>query len=160
MNGLRRMIVAAIAVSPFLAGLPAFADTTIAVSLWDKPGMDMAAGLGHGMGGDMSKTNMGITLSTSEVAAGTVTLDATNDSKDMIHEMVMAPLTSPDDVLAYKADLDKVDEDAAIHLGEVAELEPGQKGALTLDLKPGQYILYCNIPGHYMAGMWTVLTVK
>ncbi len=160
MNGTRRMIVAALALSPVLAALPASADAVISASLWDKPGMDMATGLGHGMGGDMSKANMGITLSKSEVAAGSVTLNATNDSKDMIHEMVVAPLTSPDEVLAYKADLDKVDEDAAVHLGEVAELEPGQKGALTINLKPGQYILYCNIPGHYMAGMWTVLTVK
>jgi uncharacterized cupredoxin-like copper-binding protein len=27
-------------------------------------------------------------------------------------------------------------------------------------LKPGRYILYCNIPGHYALGMWTLLTVK
>ena len=27
------------------------------------------------------------------------------------------------------------------------------------DLKPGRYMLYCNLPGHYMAGMWTLLEV-
>ena len=26
-------------------------------------------------------------------------------------------------------------------------------------LKPGLYILYCNIPGHYVLGMWTLMTV-
>ena len=47
-----------------------------------------------------------------------------------------------------------IDEDAAGHLGEVSELEPGKSGALRLDLKPGRYALICNVPGHYVAGMW------
>lgn len=62
--------------------------------------------------------------------------------------------------LPYNKAENKVIEDDAGHLGEVAELEPGQNGALTLTLKPGQYILYCNIPGHYALGMWTLFTVK
>lgn len=35
------------------------------------------------------------------------------------------------------SDEEKVDEDAAGHIGEVAELETGQSGALTMTLKPG-----------------------
>ena len=65
----------------------------------------------------------------------------------------------PNTPLPYDETLMKVDEDAAGHLGEVAELAPGQSGALRLTLKPGQYILYCNIPGHYAVGMWSLLTV-
>ncbi len=61
---------------------------------------------------------------------------------------------------SYDETMQKVDEDAAGHLGEVAELEPGASGSLTLTMKPGTYILYCNIPGHYAAGMWTLFTVK
>ena len=38
-------------------------------------------------------------------------------------------------------------------------MQPGATKALTLDLKPGTYLLVCNLPGHYAAGMWTVLTV-
>jgi uncharacterized cupredoxin-like copper-binding protein len=53
-----------------------------------------------------------------------------------------------------------VDEERAGHLGEVSELEPGKTGALRLDLKPGNYLLFCNIPGHFMAGMWTSFTIK
>jgi len=44
-------------------------------------------------------------------------------------------------------------------LGEVSELDPGASGELGIDLAKGSYILYCNVPGHYMAGMWTILTV-
>jgi uncharacterized cupredoxin-like copper-binding protein len=45
------------------------------------------------------------------------------------------------------------------HLGEVSELDPHKTGALTVDLAPGTYVLYCNIPGHFDGGMWTTVTV-
>nr|WP_281015688.1 sulfocyanin-like copper-binding protein [Mesorhizobium sp. M00.F.Ca.ET.216.01.1.1] len=35
-----------------------------------------------------------------------------------------------------------------------------QGAALRLDLKPGTYLLFCNIPGHFTSGMWTIFTVK
>ncbi len=157
---IRRTAITAIACLPMLAALPASAATTVKVSLWDKPEMDMATGLGHGMGGDMSKASMGITAEPSSVSAGEVTFDVTNTSKDTVHEMIVAPLNSADEKLPYLQDVGRVDEEAAGHLGEVAELDPGASGALTVTLKPGAYILYCNIPGHYMGGMWTDITVK
>jgi uncharacterized cupredoxin-like copper-binding protein len=54
----------------------------------------------------------------------------------------------------------KVDEEGSVHLGEVSELDPGKSGTLTVDVKPGKYILYCNITGHYMSGMWTLIDVR
>lgn len=149
-----------------LAGSAAFsADTTINVSLWDK-GADSAMmdemhkfGITDAAKADMSMAMMGIKLDQATVPAGMVTFAVTNDSKDIIHEMVVAPLTSMNVEPPYNADENKIDEDAAGHLGEVAELNPGQTGSLGIDLKPGQYLLYCNIPGHYIGGMWTVLTV-
>lgn len=163
----RRSVVAllacgmtALTVGPALAG-----GTTIQVSLWDKGGasMNMMGGtkpMGMGMmGADMSMVTMGITADVTEVPAGEVTFQVVNDSKDMIHEMVLAPVADVTTPMPYDADLQRVDEDAAGDLGEVAELDTGQSGALTITLKPGTYILYCNIPGHYAAGMWTLLTV-
>ncbi len=35
-----------------------------------------------------------------------------------------------------------------------------QTKKLTLDLKPGHYAIICNLPGHYLGGMYTDLTVK
>jgi len=40
------------------------------------------------------------------------------------------------------------------------ELEPGKSGALTLDFKLGLYAIYCNVPGHFGNGMWTLLKVE
>jgi uncharacterized cupredoxin-like copper-binding protein len=31
---------------------------------------------------------------------------------------------------------------------------------VTLNLEPGSYVLFCNIPGHYMGGMWSVITAE
>jgi uncharacterized cupredoxin-like copper-binding protein len=117
-------------------------------------------GMGMAMNGDMSGVTMGIDAKPGSAKAGEVTFQVQNASKDTVHEMVLAPVADVNSPLPYIEDEQKVDEDAAGHLGEVAELEPGQSGALTLTLKPGTYILYCNIPGHYVAGMWTLFTVE
>jgi uncharacterized cupredoxin-like copper-binding protein len=147
----------------FSSSGPASADAVVKASLWDKGGeMDMSKnmGLGMGMHGKMHMAMMGIKTDHESVAAGKVTFEVTNDSKDVIHEMLVAPVANTDVVLPYNANENRVDEEAAKDLGEVSELDPGKSGALTLELKPGTYVLYCNIPGHFMAGMWTVLTVK
>ena len=150
------------------AGNPASAaGTVIKVSLWDKGEMSMdmlgkgkPMGMGMmGAGMGMKMAMLGITLDRDTVPAGEVTFDVINDSQSMIHEMVVSPVADPSVPLPYVADEEKVDEDAAGHLGEVAELDPGKSGALTVTLQPGSYILYCNIPGHYTLGMWSLLTV-
>lgn len=142
------------------------AETMVNVSLWDKgeTSMEMLGkipplGMAMSPGADMSMATMGITADKTTVPAGAVTFVVTNDSKTDIHEMVVSPVADINTALPYDKDRMKVDEDAAGHLAEVAELEPGQSGTLTINMKPGIYILYCNIPGHYELGMWTLLTV-
>jgi len=156
----RRAVIAAAFVTA-MGALPAFAETVVDVSLWDK-GADaaMPTGLGYALGGDATLATMGITATPADAPAGVVTFSVTNTSKDTIHEMVLALIATPGTPLIYDSNLEKVNEDAGQHLGEVAELEPGAAGKLSLTLKPGTYILYCNIPGHYVAGMWTLFTVK
>ena len=140
-------------------------DTVIKVSLWDKGDMSMdMLGKGKPMGmamhgGDMAMAMMGIKADAETVPTGQVTFEVTNDSKGMIHELVISPVSDAAVALPYLTDEEKVDEDAAGHLGEVAELDPGKSGALKIELKPGKYILYCNIPGHYVLGMWALVTV-
>lgn len=162
------LVVASGFVATVSAG-PVFArSSVIKVSLWDKGPMSMnMLGQGEMMGMGMGKSGngmpmapMGIRVSSKTVSAGEVTFEVTNASKQMVHEMVISPVKDTKTPLPYDKAGNKVNEDAAGHLGEVAELEPGKKGALKLMLKPGSYILYCNVPGHYAQGMWTLLTVK
>lgn len=137
--------------------------STVTVSLWDK-GPDSATPddahpMGLGSKGDMKMAMLGIKADVTTVSAGTVTFAVTNASKDIVHEMILSPAPADGKMMPYLADQYRVDEDAAGHLGEVSELEPGKTGALTVDLKPGKYVLFCNIPAHFMNGMWTEITV-
>jgi uncharacterized cupredoxin-like copper-binding protein len=138
------------------------AGTVVNVSLWDK-GADtpMATNLGFpAPGKDMSKATMGIALSQESVKAGETTFEVLNSSQDTIHEMIIARLKDLSTILPYISDESRVDEDRMPDvLGEVSELEPGQTGALRVDLKPGNYLLFCNVPGHLVAGMWTIFKV-
>lgn len=145
------------------SSIPAHADAVVKVSLWDKGGMmDMSKsmGLGMGMHGKMSMAIMGIKIDKLTVPAGKVTFDVINDSKEIQHEMLISPVKDENTVLPFVDNENRVDEEASGDLGEVSELDPGKSGSLTLELKPGNYILFCNVPGHYMAGMWTALKVE
>ncbi|MFO1174120.1 MAG: plastocyanin/azurin family copper-binding protein [Paracoccaceae bacterium] len=146
------------------AGLAA--SSVVNVALWDKGGEamgnmptapDMGMAMTNAMKMDMAP--VGLKVDKVKVPAGKVTFNVTNASQDVVHEMIVSPVKNPAKPLPYKsADL-QIDEDAAGHLGEVSEMQPGAKGSLTLDLKPGTYILFCNVPSHYAMGMWTLLTV-
>ena len=158
----KTLLMAAAALS-FAFATPAFADATVKVDLWDKGGMmdlSKSMGMGMGMGADMMKAIMGINIDKKSVPAGKVTFEVTNVAKETLHEMLVSPIANENVVLPFVANENRVDEEASGDLGEVSELEPGKSGSLTLDLKPGLYVLFCNVPGHFMAGMWTTLEVK
>lgn len=122
---------------------------------------DLPNNLGMAMpGADMSRAVMSVHAVPAIVPAGEVTFVATNKSADFTHEMILIKITDPQKQLPYLAKDIRVDEDAAGHLGEVSELDPGKSGSLSVTLDPGTYMLFCNVPGHYMAGMWTTITVK
>src|SRR4051794_29820990 len=71
-----------------------------------------------------------------------------------------APRTQdPTKPLPYIENENRVDEDRAGDKGEVSKLDPGHSGSLTVPLKPGKYLLICNVPGHYEAGTWAEFTV-
>jgi hypothetical protein len=46
------------------------------------------------------------------------------------------------------------------HLDEAEGIDIGQHRNMTLNLSPGHYVLYCNMEGHYQAGMATAFTVR
>lgn len=90
--------------------------------------------------------------------AGGVEIDATNIG-GAPHELVVAKTNDAPDKLPTAAD-GSVDESALDVPGEVEEVEPGASGTAVLDLQPGKYVMFCNLPGHYAGGMYGSLTVK
>ena len=45
-------------------------------------------------------------------------------------------------------------------IGGIHDMKPGASGEVTVDLKPGTYELYCDVPGHYGAGQKVTITVS
>lgn len=135
--------IVAVAMTPFMAGA---ATSVVNVQLDDRSA-----------GGAL--TALGMKVDQREVKAGRVTFRVSNTSRALVHEMMVVPVSNGDPALPYDAKEDKVAEESIHSLGEVSDLKPGAKGTLTVQLKPGSYLLLCNQPGHYHAGMYSTLTV-
>ena len=94
-----------------------------------------------------------------QLAAGRLELSVHNDGPDQHELIVVREGTKP---LPFRRDGLTIDEDAVEH-SKAGGLEPGEPHSahtLDLNLKPGRYVLFCNMSGHYLGGMHTELVVK
>ena len=143
----------------------ALSETVVKVSLWDKgeasmDAMDTMMPMGMAMSGaTMDMATMGITVDVQEFPAGKVTFRAINESCEFYHSVTISPVADPSIELPYVIDKMIVDEAAAGITARMKELRPHDSGSVTVEMQPGTYILYCNIAGHYVMGMWTTVTV-
>jgi uncharacterized cupredoxin-like copper-binding protein len=163
----RSAILMASGALPFLAvSRAARAETVVNVALWDKgaaamDNMETMALMGMAMSGaGMGMETMGITVDAAEIPAGEVTFNVINQSPEFYHAVTISPVDDPARELPYLADKMMVDEEAAGVTARVKELRPGTSRSATIDMKPGTYILFCNIAGHYAMGMWTLIKVS
>jgi uncharacterized cupredoxin-like copper-binding protein len=120
------------------------------------PGWGGMMGQGQGM---MGMGMMSIRIDKSTVKAGDIHFAANNWSRGLLHEMLVVAVDNPNAPLPYDYGTGEVPEKQVKVLGETSELEPNGSGGLDLKLAPGTYLLLCNLPGHYAAGMATPLTV-
>jgi len=99
-----------------------------------------------------------ITPDATSVAAGKVTFDVSDAGKGE-HEMVL--FKSDKDPSSLPVSRGKVDESAiGQKIGEVEGLRSGDDKSATFDVKPGSYILVCNLTNHYNKGMVSQIEVK
>jgi uncharacterized cupredoxin-like copper-binding protein len=93
------------------------------------------------------------------VAAGPVKLVVTNDGPDM-HELIVVADTGS--ALPLNRDGLTVNEAALkpVTAGSLEPAEPGRVRTLRLKLRPGRYIMFCNMAGHELGGMHSVLVVR
>jgi len=107
-----------------------------------------------------TEKDFAITLDTSTASAGSVTFNINNQGPST-HEFVVFKTDLAPDALPT-TDKGIVDEEAKglDHIDEVEDIAAGSSETLTTDLKPGSYVVICNLPGHYQQGMHAPLTVS
>mgnify|MGYP001488051727 CR=1 FL=1 len=115
--------------------------------------------MGRGMMGGMMMGMMAVRVDQSSMKAGTVTFEVTNWSTSVLHEMLVVSVTNPAAPLPYDYMQGKVAEEQVKVIGEVEDLQPNASKSFEAALSPGYYLLICNVPGHYAAGMAASLNV-
>lgn len=94
-----------------------------------------------------------------QVPNGNISLEVTNKGPDA-HELIV--VRAPGARLPLRSDGLTVNEEDLRPATEPS-LDPGSPGSvrwLRLHLPPGRYVLFCNMSGHFMGGMHTVLVVR
>jgi uncharacterized cupredoxin-like copper-binding protein len=74
----------------------------------------------------------------------------------LTHDFVVLKTNLPPSKLPVKGN-------KAVEIGRVGKLaafKPGATKTLTVTLKPGKYVLICNVAGHYKFGMHTGFKVS
>jgi uncharacterized cupredoxin-like copper-binding protein len=95
------------------------------------------------------------------VPAGTVSFRIRNQGPTS-HELIVVRTDRPPGKLPLQPDGLTVDEEGPgiDLLEEVEGLDIDDRQTMVLNLTPGRYVLYCNLEGHYLGGMYAALTVR
>ena len=94
------------------------------------------------------------------VPAGTVSLRILNKGPTR-HELIVVRTDRAPEKLPLQDDGLTVDEEGErVELvDEIDGLDIDERQTLVLGLAPGPYVMYCNLEGHYLGGMYAALTV-
>ena len=103
-------------------------------------------------------TEMKIVLDRTSIPAGPITFVVKNNGT-MEHELVVIQTDLAEDKLPPDVEEPgKVDETG--NVGETGEVKPGESKSFTITIPAGHYVIMCNEPGHYAAGMHLTFTVN
>jgi uncharacterized cupredoxin-like copper-binding protein len=94
------------------------------------------------------------------VAAGKVTFQISNVGSVQHELLVFHSGLAPN---AYPLKDGTIDEESSLitKVSDGDNIDPGASQSRTVDLtQPGTYLFVCNLPGHFKAGMYEVVTVK
>ena len=95
------------------------------------------------------------------LAPGLTDFHGTNEGPT-VHELILVRTELADDALPLQADgLTAVEEAPDVEFVIADEgIDLGEAGGFQADLRPGNYVIYCNLEGHYLGDMTTELEVR
>lgn len=101
-----------------------------------------------------------VTLAQATVPTGSITFQIHNNGPST-HEFVVFKTDLPQGALPVDSSTSQVDEkgQGVQPVDEVQEVAAGGDQTLTVDLAPGNYVVFCNLPTHYGLGMHASLAV-
>jgi uncharacterized cupredoxin-like copper-binding protein len=120
----------------------AASSTVEQIQLWNKP-----------------DGSQGMTVSAEKVKAGVVQFEVTNISHDEDHELLLVKTNLKPDQFPVDDSGTRIDEEKLKGIKELGDLTKGETSKHKVTLTPGRYVMFCNEPGHYAAGMWHELIV-
>jgi uncharacterized cupredoxin-like copper-binding protein len=97
-----------------------------------------------------------LTATPGTFSAGDITFGIQNDGPSA-HEFVILRTNDAPDALPVENGL--IPEDQVDLVDEAEDIPPGTNTSLGVNLEPGSYVLVCNLPAHYEAGMHASFTV-
>lgn len=116
------------------------------------------SGSGGGATGDVVVTMKDFSLAATPAtfSAGDITFGIQNDGPSA-HEFVIIRTDDVPDALPVENGL--IPEDQIDLVDEAEDIAPGTNTSLSVNLEAGSYVLVCNLPTHYGAGMHAAFTV-
>jgi uncharacterized cupredoxin-like copper-binding protein len=101
-----------------------------------------------------------MTTSTQTVHAGYVTFHVTNTGPSTHEFLVDRTDVAADALPLQKNDITANEDSPRLHeVGSLSEVRLGATRDLTLKLPAGNYVMFCNLSGHYRGGMYAALKV-
>ena len=91
------------------------------------------------------------------VKRGRVTFTVANDGNFKHNFVIVRTNKAPDKLPLKKSGLQAKEK---VRVGKLKPFKAGKTRKLTVRLAKGNYVLLCNLPGHYEAGMFTAFKVK
>ena len=73
------------------------------------------------------------------------------------HELLVVRTDLAPDALPANGEVDETDLEIVVRLSDI---EAGMSVAGVVELEPGDYVLLCNVPGHYTLGMSAAFTLE
>jgi uncharacterized cupredoxin-like copper-binding protein len=126
----------------------------------DDGGGTTADGNSVGTAINVVEKDFAIAPSPTSASTGSVTFSVTNEGPSTHEFVVFETDLAPEDLPL--ADDGTVDEEGEglTSVDEIEDIAAGDTPTLAVELDPGSYVLICNVPGHYAAGMHAAFTVS